>query len=385
MQYRGAMLNLNSHVDYRRPLSSTDAGMLSVEAPREAARVLDIWPLARPTPLLALPALARALGVHSLHVKDESHRLGLGSFKALGGSYAVIRLVLEEAARRLGRDVGLGEIRAPEVRAVAASMTVACATDGNHGCAVAAGARFVGATARIFVHSGVSAQRVAAITRHGAAVVEVPGSYDDAVAEAARVCARQDWLLVSDTSWPGYERIPGLIMQGYTVLVHEALRTMEQPPTHVFVQAGVGGLAAAIAGHLLVLFGDRRPTLIVVEPDRAACVFASQRAGRLVMIDRGEATVMAMLECYTPSLVAWRILSRAADAFMTITDEDAVTAMKVLARPDAGDPLIVARASGSAGLAGLLRAAADPVQRDALALNADSRVFVVNTEGAAQE
>ena len=155
-----------------------------------------------------------------------------------------------------------------------------------------------------------------------------------------------------------------------------------EPPTHVFLQAGVGGFAAAVAGHLAIIRGRARPTIIVVEPARAACVFASAKAGRLVKIPHGAPTVMAMLECCEPSLVAWRILSRTADAFMTVDEEDAVAVMNRLARPAGDDPAVVAGESGGAGLAGLIRVAADAAARTALGLLPDSRVLIVNTEGA---
>lgn len=376
------LLHFNSHPDYGKPLAKADQEALDQSASWAVERFLSRRPDHRPTPLLALPALASRLGVRSIHVKDESYRLGLGSFKALGGGYVVMRLLLEEAERSLGHNVDIGELFEPEMRAIAAGMTVGCATDGNHGRSVAEGARLVGVQARIWVHEGVSTQRIAAIAAYGAEVTKVPGTYDDAVAEAARVCASNDWLLVSDTSWSGYERIPRLVMQGYTVLVREALASMQAPPTHVFIQAGVGGVAAAIAGHMATVFGENRPTLVVVEPSRAACVLESIRAGRPVKIEQGEPTVMAMLECYVPSLLAWRVLARSADAFMTVEDKDAVAVMNLLARPTGGDPIIIAGESGGVGLAGMIRIAGAADQRAAMSLDADSRVLVVNTEGA---
>ena len=372
----------NTHADYLSALDPRDAEALGQEAAAEVERHLSFRDNHAQTPLVALPGLAERLDVGAIHVKDEGHRLGLGSFKALGGAYAVIRLVLEEAGRRLGRGVDIAELSAPEVRAVAQGMTVACATDGNHGRSVAQGAQLVGARAAIFVHSGVSEERVAAIARFGADMVRVEGTYDDSVREAARVAAEKGWTIVSDTSWPGYERIPSLVMQGYTALVREALRHLPEPPTHVFVQAGVGGIAAAVAGHLALEFGPARPVFTVVDPARAACLFESARAGRPVTVAHGEPTVMAMLECYEPSLVAWRILSRVADAFMTVDEADAVAAMRQLADPLAGDPAVVAGESGGVGLAGLMRAAADPAIRAALGLDDRSRVFLINTEGA---
>ena len=376
------MFLANRHSDYRLALDPRDAETLSVAAAEEVERFLRHRENHAVTPLHALPALARELGVGALHIKDEGLRLGLGSFKALGGSYAVIRLVLDAASERLGRVIDVAALHAPEVRAIAAGMTFACATDGNHGRSVAQGAELVGARAVVFVHSGVSQERVAAIARFGAEMVRVAGSYDDSVEEAARVANKNGWTIVSDTSWPGYERIPALVMQGYTAMVREALRQLSEPPTHVFVQAGVGGVAAAVGGHLAVTLADQRPMVVVVEPERAACVYKSACAGRPVRIEQGEPTVMAMLECYEPSLIAWRVLSRVADGFMTVQEGDAVTAMKRLARPLEADPAIVAGESGGVGLAGLIRALADPEARKALGLGAKSRIFVINTEGA---
>ncbi|EKF41613.1 diaminopropionate ammonia-lyase [Nitratireductor indicus C115] len=376
------MFIANSTADYGKPLLQGDAALLGTEAAMETERFLSFREGHAETPLRALPSLAGQLGVGSIHIKDEGLRLGLGSFKALGGSYAVIRLALEEASQQLGRSVDVAELQSPEVRAVSAGLTVACATDGNHGRSVAQGASLIGARAMIFVHSGVSQKRADEIARFGADVIRVEGNYDESVAEASRVAERNGWTVVSDTAWPGYERIPGLVMQGYVPLLREALRAMPETPTHVFIQAGVGGVAAAIAGHLAVVFGEERPRFVVVEPARAACVLETARADRIVKIEDGEATVMAMLECYEPSLVAWRILSRVADGFMTVDEDDAVSAMKRLGKPVAGDPAIVAGESGGVGLAGLVRALKDDTAREMLRLDRTSRIFLVNTEGA---
>jgi diaminopropionate ammonia-lyase len=376
------LLVLNSHPDHGLPLLAEDAELLRCENALVAQRFFSTLPRFRASPLVSLAGLAREQGLAALHVKDESDRLGLQSFKALGGLYAVARLVLERAEAALGHTLEPADLRSGAVRAVAAGITFACATDGNHGRSVAAGAQLTGAHARIFVHPGISAPRLAALTDLGAQLVRVPGRYDDAVAQAEREAARHGWLLLSDTSWPGYERVPGMVMQGYTVLLREALAQLPRPPTHVFVQAGVGGLAAALAGYLAGCLAGQRPLLVVVEPSRAACLLASARAHTLVRTAPGRPTLMAMLECFTPSLLAWRILCRSADAFMTVDEGDAILALRRLARPLAGDPALIAGESGGAGLAGLLRAAADRNMRAALGLNAQSRVLLVNTEGA---
>ncbi|MDQ8726861.1 diaminopropionate ammonia-lyase [Bradyrhizobium sp. LHD-71] len=372
----------NTHPDYNTPLEAADVETLGPVATDRVERVLARRENHTPTPLHALPALARELGLGAIQVKDESVRLGLGSFKALGGAYAVIVLVLQEAAKRLSRPVDVAELHTPDVRSIAAGMTFACATDGNHGRSVAQGTKFVGAKSVIFVHSGVSEERIAAIAQFGAEMVRVDGNYDDSVVEAARVATDKGWEIVSDTSWPGYERIPGLVMQGYTVMVREALAQMGRPPTHVFVQSGVGGVAAAVAGHLAVLLGNERPIFIVVDPARAACLYESAKANKPVKIAHGEPTVMAMLECYEPSLVAWRILSHVADGFMIVDEEDAIAVMRRLARPAGRDPAIVAGESGGVGLAGLIKACKTRELCDKLGLGTAARVWVINTEGA---
>lgn len=376
------MFLLNTHPDHGRPLDAADAEMFGQEAAKEAERFLSYRDNHAETPLHCLSELAAGLGLAAIHVKDEGHRLGLGSFKALGGAYAVMQLALDEAGRQLGRRIDIAELHTPAVKAIASKMTVACATDGNHGRSVAQGAQLVGGRAKIFVHSGVSDERVEAIARLGAEMIRVEGTYDDSVAEAARIAAGKGWIVVSDTSWPGYEHIPALVMQGYTAMVRETLRQLPQLPSHVFVQSGVGGVAAAVAAHLAVVLSEQRPAFVVVDPARAACIYESARAGHPVRVQPGEPTVMAMLECYEPSLVAWRMLVRVADAFMTVDEEDAVAAMNRLARPTGNDVAIVAGESGGAGLAGLVRAMATPASKSALGLGSASRVLVINTEGA---
>lgn len=372
----------NSLPAYGQPLDPRDAETLSRAAAERAARVLALRDNNQPTPLHVLPGLAAELGLGALHLKDEGFRLGLGSFKALGGAYALMILVKEEAERRLGRSVSVDEVMSDEVRAIAASMTFACATDGNHGRSVAQGAQIMDARAVIFVHSGVSEARIEAIARFGAEIVRVSGSYDDSVAEASRVAEANGWTVLSDTSWPGYEYIPGLVSQGYTAMVREILAELPEPPTHVFLQAGVGGFAAAVAGHMSIVLGDKRPHVTVVDPARAACLYESVKAGKPVKVPEGQSTVMAMLECYEPSLVAFRILSRVADGFMTVGEEIAPNVMRRLASPVSGDPAVVAGESGGAGLAGAISVLGDTELSKKIGLGPRSRVLVINTEGA---
>lgn len=348
----------------------------------EAECYFSACPMPRATPLYSLPVLARSLGIASLHVKDEGQRLGLGSFKALGGAYAVMKQVVAEAERHLGCPVDPAELQSDRVRDIARKMTVACATDGNHGRSVAAGARIVGCRAVVFIHAGVSESRAAAIAGFGAEIIRVAGAYDESVVEATQQSRLNGWTIISDTAWEGYEDIPLDVMQGYTVMAGEAFDALPAPPTHLFLQAGVGGMAAAVAAHAADLYGDAIPRIIVVEPARAACLFESGKAGRAVTIAHGEATVMAMLECFTPSLIAWEILHPLADGFLTLPEEVAIDAMKRLAQPGGDDPAILAGESGGTGLAGLIAALADPEVATCLGLGADSHVLVFNSEGA---
>ncbi|MEQ1725390.1 MAG: diaminopropionate ammonia-lyase [Sphingopyxis sp.] len=355
---------------------------LGCEAPNEVRHLLNLCPLHQSTPLKRLDWLAQQLGLASVFAKDEGARLGLGSFKALGGAYAVAELVLGWASERLGRSVRPDEIMSMEVREVVKDRTVGCATDGNHGRSVAAGARLFGCKAVIFVHRNVDEFRRALLRALDAQVIEVPGTYDDSVDVCADAARENGWQLVSDTCWKSDREMAARVMRGYTVLVDEALSQLDLPPSHVFVQGGVGGLAGAVAGHLADVFGKARPLVVVVEPDRAGCLIASALAGQPVEIPAGDPTMMAMLECYRPSEAAWPILERYVDAFMTLPDAAAIDAVQLLANPSGADPIIVAGVSGGVGLAGLVAAAQDPQVRDQLALDHQSRVLTVVTERA---
>ena len=376
------MFLANRHSDYRLALDPRDAETLSVAAAEEVERFLRHRENHVATPLHALPALAQELGVGAIHIKDEGLRLGLGSFKALGGSYAVIRLVLDAASERLDRVVDFAGLHAPDVRAIAAAMTFACATDGNHGRSVAQGARLVGARAVVFVHSGVSQERVDAIARFGAessvwrALTIIPSR--------KRRESRSRMAGPSSPTHPGRGTSDSCTGDaGLYPMVREA---------HVSSPSRLRMSSCRLAS------AASRPRSPAISPWRwpikgRCSSWSSQREPRASTrahapvvrsekFEQGEPTVMAMLECYEPSLIAWRVLSRVADGFMMVEEGDAVAAMKRLARPLGADPAIVAGESGGVGLAGLTRALFDPEACKALHLGAQSRIFVINTEGA---
>ena len=228
------------------PWTAAQDAILSDAALTEARKAISGWAGYAPTPLHRLPSLAAEAGVASVHYKDEAGRFGLGSFKALGGAYAVARVLVRRAAEQ-GVTLTLDDLAAGRAADFARTVTVTCATDGNHGRSVAWGAQRFGARAVIFIHSTVSEGRRAAIARFGAEVRRTPGNYDDSVRIADETAQAEGWTVVSDTSYPGYTDIPRDVMQGYEVMAAEALDALDAPPTHLFLQTGVGGMAAACA------------------------------------------------------------------------------------------------------------------------------------------
>jgi diaminopropionate ammonia-lyase len=341
---------------------------------RRAKAAITAWPAYARTPLRDLPDLA---GVATVRIKDESLRFGLDSFKALGGAYAVGKLLAGELSRQgVARAATAADLTDGEYAHYTDEITVTCATDGNHGRAVAWGAQRFRCGCVIFVHETVSSGRVDAITRYGARVERVRGTYDDAVRAAGHQARLHGWFVVSDTSYPGYTEIPRDVMQGYRLMADEAAdQWAGPPPTHVFIQAGVGGAAAAVSVQMRERFVPA-PLLIVVEPEHAACLFASAKTGTRTTVHGDLNTIMAGLACGEPSLLAWQELERAAWAFLSIPDESAANAMRVLANYG-----LAIGESGVAGLAGLCHVAPDPAARVALRLAPESRILLFGTEG----
>jgi len=357
-------------------------GILSLGALAEAKREITAWPGYRPTPLRRLTGLAAAVGIGDILYKDEAERFGIGSFKALGGAYAVFRVLQAEILRQPGCSVSSLELLSGRHVALTSRITVTAATDGNHGRSVAWGARNFGCGCVIYLPASTSEGRWRAIAAYGAEVRRVPGTYDDAVRRAAADAAAQGWHVVSDTAYAGYMDVPRHVMQGYGLMVEEALAQAPAIPTHVLVQAGVGGLAAAVCATLWERLGADRPRYIAVEPATADCLYRSAVAGRPTPAEGALDTIMAGLACGEVSILAWRILETGADAFMTVGDTAAAECMRLLALDRAHDGAVVAGESAVAGLTGLLVAAADADARRRLALDRDSTVLVFGTEGA---
>lgn len=358
--------------------------ILNLAGHQEAMVEISGWPGYAETPLADLSSLASAAGVSSIFYKHEAGRFGLGSFKALGGAYAVLRLLKSEVLRLTGKRVSSSELLDGAFRDIVSQVTVTCATDGNHGRSVAWGAQMFGCKCVIYIHATVSEGRRAAIAHYGAKVVREGGNYDDSVRAADAAAKINGWFVVSDTSYPGYTDVPRDVMQGYSIMAEEALRQwpLKESPTHVFIQGGVGGLAAAVCAHLWERLAEDRGHLIVVEPVKAACLYESARAGAPVAVHGDLDTLMAGLACGEVSLIAWEILKQGASAFLTIPDSAAVSAMRLLANPADSDPAIAAGESAVAGLAGMLISAMKPEIASKLGLDSNSRILLFGSEGA---
>jgi diaminopropionate ammonia-lyase len=360
----------------RAPLQPSDRDLIGRTHAAQTQRFLAACPAHHPTALASLPAIAGALGLQSVRIKAEWGRMGLGAFKAVGGAYAVALLVQARAEAALGRPVAPEELSSAPVLAAVEGLTVVCASAGNHGLAVAAGARAFGARAVVVLSEAVSEAFAERLRDKGATVERAGASYEDSLAHATSEAARRGWSLVSDSAWPGEIETPLQVMRGYTVIFEEAAEAMEAvggAASHVFVQAGVGGLAAAAAGYLRDRWGDAFK-LVVVEPEGAPCLLESVRQGRFVRVAGGP-TKLGRLDCKEPSLIAFELLSRLADAFALVTDEEADRAAAWLR--EVGAPV---SACGAAGAAGLIAACRDPADRERLGLGAGSRALLIGTE-----
>ncbi len=369
------------HLHVRPRTGDAYKRVLTAHGFETAIAEITTWPGYRPTPLHSLPDLAARLGVGAILYKDEGTRFGLCSFKALGGAYAGLRILQHELARRLQRHVGTDEISRGEVSREASTITLASATDGNHGRSLAWGARMFGAKCRIFIHRDVSESRAAAMRELGATVIRIDGDYDDSVRVAREEAADNGWFVVSDTSWEGYTEPPRDVMAGYGVMSREIVSELEAAPSHVFLQGGVGGMAASVAAYMRQAWDGDSPRIVIVESELAPCLMESANAGRLTAVAIGKETVMAGLSCGVPSDLAWEILREEASDFITIPDAMVAPAMRLLACPGGGDPVIEAGESAVAGLAALVAACGDAVMRDALGLTSQSEVLLIGSEG----
>ncbi|NMC55156.1 MAG: diaminopropionate ammonia-lyase [Chloroflexi bacterium] len=365
------------------------AEVIPLDVTRHVRQFHQQIPGYRMSPLKSLPRLAERIGVGGIWVKDESVRLDLRSFKVLGGSYAIYQIV----KKKLGitdRELSFAELTGGSLREQLGDIVFAAATDGNHGRGVAWSAAQMGFKSIIYVHKLTSRSRIQAIEGVGAKVVVVDGNYDDAVRQVYQDAQLHGWQVVSDTAWEGYDEIPKWVMQGYTTMLSEAQEQLAgqglSKPTHVLVQAGVGSLAAATIGFYYNLFGAERPWSVVVEPTKAACLYRSALIGdgKPYNVEGSLDTIMAGLACGEPNPIAWKILYDCADVFAACPDYVAAKGMRVYSVPLRGDPFLISGESGAVTLGALMyimEYEGARRLREALHLDRDSQVLLINSEG----
>lgn len=330
------------------------------------AKLLHACPAYRSTPLEEIEGIAD----FSVLVKDETQRMNLGSFKALGGVYAVFMLIAEQWKRQTGRQLKASDFMAPEVRSFAQSQVFVCASAGNHGMAVAAGARLLGATARIYLSETVPSSFEQRLRACSADVVRRGAIYEDSFRAAIADSHETGATLLADSSWLGYTHPPSLVMEGYTVIAEELRQEFSQNnawPTHVYLQAGVGGLAASIA-YMIRHNWALQPRIVIVEPEAAPCLQASHKAGFPVSVT-GPVSSMGRLDCKEPSILAFEALEQAGVEYCVISDQQALRASDLLHAKG-----LPTTASGAAGFAALMSVKAT--------LNDSSKPLVIVTEGA---
>ena len=341
------------------------------------------FPMYAETPLAKLGNTAAMLGLGEIYVKDESHRFGLNAFKVLGGSYAMGKVLSE---RLHAQEMSFGSLTSPEARAALGNLTFVTATDGNHGRGVAWSAKRFGFRSVVYMPKGTVAERLENIRREDADASITEFNYDECVRIASRQSKEKGWIMVQDTAWDGYEDIPRWIMQGYSTMALEAHRQLGKRPTHIFLQAGVGSMAAAVAAFFACAWPGEKPVITIVEPNKADCFYRTARAndGARHFVTDDMDTIMAGLACGEPCSIAWDILSRIADHYISCPDYAAAQGMRLLGNPAKGDDRVISGESGASAFGCVAEIMSDPALApicDALGLNRDSVCLFFSTEG----
>nr|WP_304217074.1 diaminopropionate ammonia-lyase [Fredinandcohnia onubensis] len=390
------LTNIKSEIQYfindntiKKNSEKASAAFMNREVVEKVRNFHKSFPEYKVTPLHSLDELSKQFGVRNIWVKDESYRFGLNAFKVLGGSYAVGKYLAE----RLNVDISelsFEKLRSKEVKEELGDITFVTATDGNHGRGIAWAANQLGQKSVVYMPKGSSEIRLTNIRKEGAEASITDLNYDDTVRLASQKARENGWVLVQDTAWDGYEEIPAWIMQGYLTIIDEAMEQIaeiEDGPTHVFLQAGVGSFAGSMLGYLVEKFGEERPMTIILEPDKADCLYQSMRVGdgKPHSVTGALDTIMAGLACGEPSKTSWGILKDYAQNFVSCPDYAASRGMRILANPLGCDPRIVSGESGAAVGIGLVSLVVENSRlidmKNALNLNQDSKILIISTEG----
>ena len=324
----------------------------------EAIEAISSWDNYAPTPLLKLNKLNDELKLNNIYYKDEDKRFELKSFKALGGAFAVYKIASEKK-----------------------EITVSTATAGNHGRSVAWGAQRLGLKCKIFISEFVSESRAKAMRNLDAEVIRVKGNYDNSLKECIEQSNKNNWEIVQDVSWEGYKEVPKLIMAGYTIMVKEIIDKIDKNSiTHVFLQAGVGGMAAAMIAGFAKL-SKKIPQFIIIEPENADCVFQSIKNNKPTAVDIKKETVMGGMSCGDVSSIAWEILKKSANCCLTISDEAISTAVALLAEGRLSNEKIIAGECAVPGVIALIGSFNNKEYLNKLKLDAKSNVLLFGCEG----
>ena len=358
---------------------------MSLENAKKVQAFHASFPVYKETPLAVLRETAGLLGIDNIYVKDESYRFGLNAFKVLGGSYAIGNYLAQKLGKTLS-EMPYERLVSEEVRKELGDITFVTATDGNHGRGVAWTAGRLRQRAVVYMPKGSAAERLENIRAEGAEASITDLNYDGAVRLANRQAQEKGWVMVQDTAWEGYEDIPQWIMQGYGTMGYEAYTQLPEKPTHIFLQAGVGSMAGAVAGFFAGVYGKDRPIITIVEPDKADCIFRTAKAadGRLHFVTGDMDTIMAGLACGEPCSIGWNVLKDYADYFISCPDYMAAQGMRILGNPAAGDSRVIAGESGAAAfgcVSEILRNPRYAQIKERLKLNKTSRALFFNTEG----
>lgn len=358
---------------------------LGIEQAKQIRQYHATFPMYEPTPLVCMPETAAMLGLGNVYIKDESKRFGLNAFKVLGGSYAIGHELADMLGKRM-EEVGCALLTSPETKNQLGDITFITATDGNHGRGVAWTAAQVGMKSVVYMPKGSARERLENIIAAGANASITDMNYDDTVRLACAHAKEKGWVLVQDTSWDGYEKIPKRIMQGYCTMALEALEQLPGKPTHIFLQAGVGSMAGAIAGFFASVYGEERPKIVIVEPDKADCFYRTAEAndGELHCVSGDMDTIMAGLACGEPCALAWNILKHCADHFVSCPDYAAAKGMRILGNPAGNDVRLISGESGASAFGCAAEIATNPDLaglKEELGLDEHSRVLFFSTEG----
>ncbi len=372
--------------------ASDDAQLpvMSLENVAKARAFHQSFPQYAVTPLAKLGGMAQYLGLGGFYVKDESYRFGLNAFKVLGGSFAMARYIAEQ----LGRDVSemtYDYLTSQTLKDEFGQATFFTATDGNHGRGVAWAANKLGQKAVVLMPKGTVQTRFDNIAREGAKVTIEEVNYDECVRRANALAEQTEHgVMVQDTAWDGYEKIPAWIMQGYGTMASEAAEQLEadgvKRPTHVFVQAGVGSLAGAVVGYFANRYPDNPPKFIVMEAQAADCLYQGAKAGdgKIRFVEGDLATIMAGLACGEPNTISWDILRNHVACFVSCPDWVSAKGMRMLGAPVKGDPQVVSGESGAVGMgliSTLMQSDEYKELREAIGLDESSQVLMFSTEG----